>query len=53
MNEEVEVKIIEEMEKMKYEPLLPVEKKLISYSIILGVGMLGILIFISYRYFPG
>jgi hypothetical protein len=46
-------KIAEEMQKMEYEPLLPVEKKLISYSIALGVILLGLLIFISYRYFPG
>jgi hypothetical protein len=47
------VKIAEEMQKMEEEPLLPVEKKLIAYSIALGVILLGILIFISYRYFPG
>ena len=48
-----EVKIVEELQKMEYEPLLPVEKKLIGYSIGLGVILLGMLIFISYRYFPG
>jgi hypothetical protein len=47
------VKIVEEMQKMEEEPLLPVEKKLIAYSIALGVVLLGILIFISYRFFPG
>jgi hypothetical protein len=47
------VKIVEEMQKMEEEPLLPVEKKLITYSIALGVILLGILIFISYRFFPG
>jgi hypothetical protein len=46
-------KIAEEMRKMEYEPLLPVEKKLIGYSIGLGVILLGLLIFISYRFFPG
>jgi hypothetical protein len=46
-------KIAEEMQKMEYEPLLPVEKKLIGYSIGLGVILLGLLIFISYRFFPG
>jgi hypothetical protein len=48
-----DVKIVEEMQKMEYEPLLPVEKKLIGYSIGLGVILLGALIFISYRFFPG
>jgi hypothetical protein len=37
----------------KYEPLLPVEKKLIAWSLILGVVLLGILIVISYTFFPG
>lgn len=46
-------KIAEEIKKMEYEPLLPVEKKLISYSIILGAVLLGILVWISYTFFPG
>jgi hypothetical protein len=46
-------KIAEELEKMAYEPLLPVEKKLIASSLILGVVLLGILIWISYTFFPG
>jgi hypothetical protein len=37
----------------EYEPLLPVEKKLIAWSLILGVVLLGILILISYTFFPG
>ncbi len=45
-------KVAEELEKMAYEPLLPVEKKLIAWSLILGVGLLGILIWISYTFFP-
>jgi hypothetical protein len=51
MNEEI--KIADEMMKMQDEPLLPVEKKLIVYSLVLGVVLLGFLIFISYRFFPG
>jgi hypothetical protein len=46
-------KIAEEIRKMEYEPLLPVEKKLISYSLILGAVLLGLLIWISYTFFPG
>ncbi len=46
-------KIAEELEKMEYEPLLPVEKKLIGWSIGLGVVLLGILVWISYTFFPG
>lgn len=37
---------------MEAEPLLPVEKKLIGYSIGLGAILLGILIWISYTFFP-
>jgi len=45
-------KISEELKKMEWEPLLPVEKKLIAWSLILGVILLGILIWISYTFFP-
>lgn len=45
-------KLSEELKKMEYEPLLPVEKKLIGWSIVLGVVLLGILVWISYTYFP-
>jgi hypothetical protein len=36
-----------------YEPLLPVEKKLIVISLVLGVVILLILIVVSYTLFPG
>ncbi|MCL4474875.1 MAG: hypothetical protein M1508_01435 [Nitrospirae bacterium] len=48
-----EPKLAEELKKMEYEPLLPVEKKLISYSLIIGAALLGILVWISYTFFPG
>ena len=38
---------------MEYEPLLPVEKKLITWSLILGVVLLALLIAVSYAFFPG
>ncbi len=47
-----ETRLAEELERMKYEELLPVEKKLISWSIILGIVLLGILVWISYTFFP-
>jgi hypothetical protein len=50
MNEQP--KIADEIKKMEYEPLLPVEKKLIAWSLILGSVLLGILVWISYTYFP-
>ncbi|MGB9631020.1 MAG: hypothetical protein ACPL09_03435 [Candidatus Methanodesulfokora sp.] len=34
-----------------YHPLLPVEKKLVAYSLILAVILLVILIYVSYTYF--
>ncbi len=45
-------KLAEELKKMEYEPLLPVEKKLIGWSIGLGVVLLGALVWISYTFFP-
>jgi hypothetical protein len=47
-----EAKLIDELQKMEYEPLLPVEKKLIIWSIGIGVIALGFLIWISYTFFP-
>lgn len=37
---------------MEYEDLLPVEKKLIGYSLILGTVLLGFLVWVSYTFFP-
>lgn len=48
-----EPKLAEELQKMEYEPLLPVEKKLISWSIGLGVALLALLVWISNTFFPG
>jgi hypothetical protein len=45
-------KLSEELKKMEYEPLLPVEMKLIGWSIGLGVVLLGILVWVSYTFFP-
>ncbi len=46
-------KLADELKKMEYEPMLPVEKKLVAWSIGLGVVLLGLLVWISYTYFPG
>ena len=45
-------KIIDELKKMEYEPLLPVEKKLIVGSLVLGVVLLGLLMWVSRVFFP-
>jgi hypothetical protein len=49
----MEAKLIDELQKMEYEPLLPIEKQLISWSIIIGVVALGFLVWVSYTFFPG
>jgi hypothetical protein len=48
---EEESKLADELKKMEYEPLMPIEKKLIGWSIGLGVILLGVLIWISYTFF--
>ncbi len=46
-----EPKIAEELKKMDYEPLLAVEKRLIAWSLVLGVTLIGILVWVSYTFF--
>jgi hypothetical protein len=46
-------KIVDELEKMEHEPLLPIEKKLIAGSLALGVVLLGLLLWVSRVFFPG
>jgi len=48
-----EHRLKDELQKMEWEPLLPVEKKLIGWSIGLGVIGLGLLVYVSYTFFPG
>jgi hypothetical protein len=45
-------KLTEELKKMEYEPLLPIEKKLIGWSIGLGTGLLIVLYWVSSTFFP-
>ena len=40
-------KISEELQRMKTEPLLPIEKKLVAWSLILGVVLLGVLLLVN------
>ncbi len=47
-----EPKIAEELQKMEAEPLLPVEKKLIAGSILLGLLLTGVLMWVSHVFFP-
>ena len=50
--EQVEAGMAEEMARIPEEPLLPVEKKLIIGSLVLGVVLLGVLLWLSTTYFP-
>lgn len=42
----------EELAHIPYEPLLPVEKKLIAGSLLLGALLLGLLLWLSAVFFP-
>jgi len=48
----MEPQLREELSKMPHEPLLPIEKKLIGWSLGLGVVLMVVLIVISRVYFP-
>jgi len=48
-----EPKLTEELQKMAYEPLLPIEKKLIVGSILLGLSLLGTLVWLNQALFHG
>jgi hypothetical protein len=50
---EEERQLVTEMQQMEYEPMLPIEWKLIGYSIGLGIVLLFVFIWISQVYFPG
>ncbi|MDA8219260.1 MAG: hypothetical protein M0Z94_16770 [Dehalococcoidales bacterium] len=43
--------LAEELERIPYEPLLPVEKQLILWSLGVGVGLLVILVVVSNLFF--
>ena len=43
-----QTKIGEELQKIPYEPLLPIEKKLIGWSLGLGLALLAVLIAVNH-----
>jgi hypothetical protein len=51
MTEQNKPKLAEELRAMEVEPLMPVEKKLVLYSISLGVGLLIALAWVSATFF--
>ena len=48
-----EPNLVEELSRMECEPLVSTEKKLISYSIALGVVLLVVLYWVSTTFFTG
>ncbi len=44
--------LAEELEAIPYEPLLPIEKKLIVWCLVLGIVLLGLLLWASTTFFP-
>lgn len=44
-------KFSDELKKMPEEPLLPIEKKLVAYSLILGVVLLVFLVWLNHAIF--
>ena len=53
LRKEDEERLKEEMKRMQYEPMLPIEKKLIAMSIGLGIVLLFVFIWMSQTLFPG
>jgi len=52
LKKEEEQRLKDEMKRMQYEPLLPIEKKLIAMSIGLGIVLLFVFIWMSRTFFP-
>jgi hypothetical protein len=46
-------KIGEEIQKMPYEPLLPIEKKLIGWSLGIGIVLMVVLVLITHAFLKG
>lgn len=49
---EEKAKLADELKKMEYEPLLPIEQQLIRWSIGIGIASLVILYWVSITFFP-
>ena len=48
---EKQPKFAEEIKSMEYEPLLPVEKQLIAWSLALGLILIVLLVWVSHTFF--
>ncbi len=45
-------RLADEIGKMEKDPILPIERKLVLGSVIVGAVLLGILVWVSYAFFP-
>jgi hypothetical protein len=50
---ETESKVGDALANIPYEPFLPVESKLVAWSLIVGLSILGALVWLSQRFFSG
>lgn len=48
-----EPKLVDELKKMQHEPLLPIEKKLVLWSVLLGLFLLAALTWANHALFGG
>ncbi len=46
-----EPKLADELKKMQQEPLLPIEKKLVRWSVLLGLVLIAVLMWVSQALF--
>ncbi|MBI4875146.1 MAG: hypothetical protein HY822_10990 [Acidobacteria bacterium] len=46
-----EPKFADEIKKMEYEPILPVERQLIAWSLGLGLALIVLLVWVSHTFF--
>ncbi len=53
MENDPQPRLVDELQRMQREELLPIEKKLITWSIVLGIVLLAVLTWASYTFFPG
>ena len=47
-----EPKLAEEIKKMEYEPISTAEKKFMIINLVVGVVLLGVLVWVSHTFFP-
>lgn len=52
MEPQEQPRLVDELKQMQKEPLLPIERKLVLWSIVLGIVLLVVLSWVSVRFFP-